>query len=930
MPVLDDDLSRQVAQLQQLYQQGLLSEANFRAALIGLNLDTEQIRKIERQIIVQGDYIEQRKTAEPPVSSPTLDADTALSRYLKHVIGSNHLLQLQGIRSSTGLVSIELEEIYITLTATERRTIADEQQWLDDMQHLAPGEARRSPKTPGDRPRESVQQVKVKVQDALRDHMRLVVLGDPGCGKTTLLKYLALTFARDPKGETGLVERRLQLKEARLPILLPLRDFAKHLQENYKDPSTDGPLCLLNFLNTYFEFQDIHLPERFFADRLQRGECLVLLDGVDEVADLPMRHRIARIIEKFTIAYPDNRYVVTSRIVGYTEAARLGEKYEVTTVRDFTWEDITNFVTYWNRSIEIALADAETPQALFGAKQQTDALLKAIENNERVRELAVNPLMLTVIALVQRYRARLPERRAELYEEAIEVLLSHWDVAKGLSSAITIAGRELDAGDRRSLLEPVALWMMEQHAREIEAEDLQYQLSQRFKEMLGDDYQAHRAAIGLRRLISERSGVLVERGQGIYVFSHLTFQEYLAARAISDRTDYIDYTLKHLNDSWWHEVVLLEAGYLSTQGKHRVRELIYAIVKCRSESVPYNNLVLAYECVQDIGQNHIDEDLQSEIRARLRRDVDLGTSLLIARLLGRASQTAMYKRVRSRLPRSVRYLANRISALGSRRRKAASEALAKIGGIYWTSSHGEPEWIHIPAGEFWMGSDVDGEAEKPMHRVNLKSFLISRVLITNVQYRTFVESTAHRPPQHWIDGKVPRGYENHPVIYVSWYDAMAYCKWLSRLSDKIITLPTEAQWEKSARGDLDQRRYPWGNEWDKTRCNSFESGLGSTSAVGGFSEGMSPYGCLDLVGNVYEWTLSLWDKWQGHMPTLHFAYPYLPQDGREEVDAPNTACRVVRGGAYNSGRGTVCCTHRFGYSPDKYDYDMGFRVVAII
>jgi len=163
-----------------------------------------------------------------------------------------------------------------------------------------------------------------------------------------------------------------QLKEARLPILLPLRDFAKHLQENYKDPSTDGPKLLLNFLNTYFEYQDIKLPVRFFADHLQQGECLVLLDGVDEVADLPTRHRIARIIEKFTIAYPDNRYVVTSRIVGYTDAARLGEKYDVTTVRDFTWEDITRFVAYWNRSIEIALADGETPQAMFAAKRQTE------------------------------------------------------------------------------------------------------------------------------------------------------------------------------------------------------------------------------------------------------------------------------------------------------------------------------------------------------------------------------------------------------------------------------------------------------------------------------------------------------------------------------------------------------------------------------
>ena len=162
-------------------------------------------------------------------------------------------------------------------------------------------------------------------------------------------------------GERGIDETLRHAMEQRLPILLPLRDFAVYLQQKHKDPSTDGPKLLLDFLNSYFANNDIHLPERFFADRLAKGECLVLLDGVDEVADLPTRHRIARIIEKFTIAYPNNRYVVTSRIVGYTDAARLGENYAVTTVRDFTWDDITRFVTYWNRAVELALARRETP-----------------------------------------------------------------------------------------------------------------------------------------------------------------------------------------------------------------------------------------------------------------------------------------------------------------------------------------------------------------------------------------------------------------------------------------------------------------------------------------------------------------------------------------------------------------------------------------
>ncbi len=916
MPNLDDDLSAQLERFQNLYKQGLITEADFRIFLRGLRLSDDEISRIERQIIVQGDYIEQRKTPEPPVSSPTLDADTALSRYLHHVIGSNHLLQLQGIRSSTGLVSIELEEIYITLTATERRTIADEQQWLDEMQHLAPGEAQRTAKMMGDRPRETVQQVKVKVQEALRDHSRLVVLGDPGCGKTTLLKFLALTFARDPKGETGVVETRLQLKEARLPILLPLRDFAKHLQENYKDPSTDGPLCLLNFLNTYFEYQDIKLPARFFADKLTRGECLVLLDGVDEVADLSTRHRIARIIERFTIAYPNNRYIVTSRIVGYTDAARLGENYAVTTVRDFTWEDITHFVTYWNRSIEIALAGGETPQAMFAAKQQTEALLKAIENNERVRDLAVNPLMLTVIALVQRYRAQLPERRAELYEEAIEVLLSHWDVAKGLSSAIVIAGRELDAGDRRSLLEPVALWMMEQHAREIEADELRRQLGQRFYEMVGDWRAAGKAVDAFLQSIRERSGLLIERGQDIYAFSHLTFQEYLTARIVAGRTDYIQYTLPRAADSWWREVVLLEAGCLSAQsGKERVTSLIRAIMNLRDEPEPYHNVILAAECLRDAGPARVEGDIYGEVQRRLRKEFERP------------------------IQKTRKILGVRVGSTQTdiRRRAAAAEALGRIESgagtqpAFWRLPYGEPVWVEVPAGEFSMGDDSSQyEDERPCHRVNLPAFKIAKVPITNAQYRFFVEAKNYDPPEHWPDGKIPRGYESHPVVNVSWYDALKYCAWLSEATNQSIMLPSEAQWEKAARGDRDQCAYPWGAEWDETKCNTSELGIGETTPVGIFPEGISLYGCLDMSGNVWEWSTTIWGPWneKDYTATLKYPYPYVPNDGREDVAAGDDIARVLRGGSFFSPRDYARCAVRGWLVPSDRDRHIGFRVVV--
>ncbi len=838
----------------------------------------------------------------------TCDPADALACYLTRVVEDNSRLQLQGIRSASGLVSIDLEEVYVTLTATVRRSVHEEETWIEEMTQLAPGETRRATGT-----RESVQQVRVQVQEALRMYDQLVVLGDPGCGKTTLLRWLALTYARDmmvdgrppTAGDDEIrntpraswVKERLGIDERRLPVFLPLRDFARYLEQKCPNVGADGPRLLLDYLRLYFANQQLALPPDFFETKLLAGECALLFDGMDEVASMPTRQRAARIIERFTAAYPQNRYVVTSRIVGYTGGARLGGDYAITTVRDFTDADIDRFARHWNRAVETVLAGEATPYALRKAEEEADKLVKAIQGSERVRELAVNPLLLTVIALVQRYRAQLPDRRVELYEEAVEVLLVQWDAVKGLSATAVLQGLELDAGDRRSLLEPIALWMMEKHVRELDLDDLRKQLASPFHAMLKDLRQTAKAVDGFVALINARSGLLAERGQGIYAFSHLTFQEHLAARAVADRADNVAYTLARLGDSWWREVILLEAGYLSTQGKRRATELIRASMEHQKEPEPYHNLVLAAEALRDVGQARVEGDLGGEIQRRLRQ----------------AFETPLKKG--QNLPALIQ------------RRAAAAEALGKIesGGFgaqpaFWRLPYGEPVWVEIPAGPFWMGG---GREAHPLH---LETFQIARVPVTNAQYRLFVEATRHKPPRHWDDGRVPRGLENHPVVHVTWRDALAYCRWLSEVTCKSITLPSEAEWEKAASWEQGRetskqgirgRSYPWGDEWDETRCSSRELGLGSTTPVGIFPEGASPSGCLDMAGNVWEWTRSIYKD-----------YPYDPTDGRENLEAGDEVRRVLRGGSFNFNQDYARCSYRFWVLPgDAWDDD-GFRVVV--
>jgi formylglycine-generating enzyme required for sulfatase activity len=239
----------------------------------------------------------------------------------------------------------------------------------------------------------------------------------------------------------------------------------------------------------------------------------------------------------------------------------------------------------------------------------------------------------------------------------------------------------------------------------------------------------------------------------------------------------------------------------------------------------------------------------------------------------------------------------------------------------------EPDMFRIPAGEFLMGSDpnIDKHAqasEQPQHTLYLPDYYMGKTPVTNAQYAYFVQATDHGQPMHWKDGDPPGGKDVHPVVEVSWVDAMAYCNWLSEVTGRPYRLPSEAEWEKVARG-TDGRIYPWGNEWDPRRCNSGEGGPGDTTPVGAYLRGASPYGLLDMAGNVWEWTLSLWGD-QEQRPD--FRYPYEPLDGRESLDELNNFRRVLRGGSFNNTDISVRCAYRISNFPNAKGKEMGFRV----
>ncbi|MEI6180663.1 MAG: SUMF1/EgtB/PvdO family nonheme iron enzyme [Chloroflexales bacterium] len=229
-----------------------------------------------------------------------------------------------------------------------------------------------------------------------------------------------------------------------------------------------------------------------------------------------------------------------------------------------------------------------------------------------------------------------------------------------------------------------------------------------------------------------------------------------------------------------------------------------------------------------------------------------------------------------------------------------------------------PEMVEVPVGSFLMGSsdaNAEWKGEKPQHTLTLPTYWIGKTEVTNAQFRPFVEGDGYTNRDYWTEaGWTWRQANNvtrpeywngpdYPVVGVSWFEAVAYCRWLSKQTGIAFRLPTEAEWEKAARGP-DGLLWPWGNTWDAKRANSSESGLNQPMPVGQYPDGASPYGALDMAGNAWEWCATKWGK----------PYPYQLEDEWQAAYLRDDTIRVIRGGSWDNGRIYVRGAYRYNYS----------------
>ncbi len=377
---------------------------------------------------------------------------------------------------------------------------------------------------------------------------KFVILGGPGSGKTTLMSYFALMLAQKQSQLLG-----LDADTDWLPILIRIRDFVRDLDQSILEH-------IRVFAEKNMTLKD--LPPGFFEHWLEDGRALILLDGLDEVAEEGKRYDVVRRIETFLGKFDRNRAIITSRPVGYRRDFFNTAEFPHYQMQSFDNDKISLFLDNWYNS---RFADRQQ------AQRQKESLQRALGENDRIKLLARNPLLLTIIALIHRYQGFLPKRRNELYEKAVETLLVSWEKKKELSSDKQL--KYLDMGDLKRLMELLAYWVHtqgkignnEEGGTLIDQGELIEKLNQEIRELKEVKlYQAQEETGRFLELIQGRTGLLNEQGQDYYAFVHKTFQEYLCAKEIhyQAQNEYklgiiLNCIRENLHDSHWREVLLL-------------------------------------------------------------------------------------------------------------------------------------------------------------------------------------------------------------------------------------------------------------------------------------------------------------------------------------------------------------------------------------
>ena len=765
----------------------------------------------------------------------------------------------------------------------------------------------------------------ISALEAATGERQMVLLGDPGSGKTTFANYLCLYLAGarlQRLGEPTLLAGENWLSHLEpawthgpiLPLQITLRRFCA---TPWCDGTAEG---LWNYIDEMLSEQDLADFAPHLRRELAEGGVLVLLDGLDEVADPAQRRVVRNAVAAFATTYqhPHNRYLVTCRGYAYQDAGCQLEGFPAHQLAPFHQEQIDRFIGCWYR--EVCRLGWKSPKEAKDLTQQ----LQAATLRPDLAPLASSPLQLAMMASLHFSWGQLPQDRVQLYQEMVRLLLVRWQEAR-LGQDNRLA-QKLTSSDLESALERVAFTAHRTQTRVEGTADIdEPTLRGVLKDYLDGSWDQ---AGTLVTYIQDRAGLLIDRGQGIYTFPHRSYQEYLAGCFLAVQPDFPDAAARLARENYgqWREVILWSVGVMA-----RLKKMLHVAVNVADALCPPEAPAAAAS--------------ESDWRlAHLAGEVLLEISL--KEVASRSRYASVLDRVRKWLVALVEK-----GGLTPKERAAAGIALGSLGdprpGV-GLRADGLPDldWIEIPPGPFTMGSkkgETPYGSETPQFECRLitKPYRISRYPVTVAQFQSFVDAGGYTDIAHnwwtadgwkWKEGHQINGPEdydpafqtpNHPRVGVSWFEAVAFCRWLAELTRLPVTLPSEVEWERAAR-HTDVRAYPWADPADKTqvaadlaqRCNMGATGIGHTSAVGLFPNGLAECEAADLAGNVWEWCRTLW---RGNY-----------HDYEKQVDdAPEgTGMRVLRGGSWrNGGPGSLRGSYRsYGAPVNRYP-SLGFRCV---
>ncbi|MBL8425263.1 MAG: SUMF1/EgtB/PvdO family nonheme iron enzyme [Candidatus Accumulibacter phosphatis] len=838
--------------------------------------------------------------------------------------------------SDTRREPLQLADVYVPL-ATHLRLPAQTTlaQWLEGDRQRARGERADLETAHETRP--------VSVLEALAQHRQLTLLGAAGSGKSTFGASVLLTLAQ---ARTGQADRLTDLGTAwphgaLLPVRVVLRRFAEELPAG-SAPSSAGDLWA--FIGRSLDAAGYGLSSATCQTirRVARDQgALFLFDGLDECGSEAARQRVLGAVDEFMRSAGRHcRFLLTAR--PYAWPGGPDPAQGVYSLADFDDEQIEQFIRAWYAALLrrqwLSPGDAE---------RKRDDLLAARRRPELL-PLARNPLLLTLMASLHANRGRLPDDRADLYDDSVNLLLLRWSRQIGADKTLldALAIPTLKLSDLRGVLEELAFAV---HAESVVEQAILHaspaaagatgapadigegRLLQAFRRLLQSDL--NKAAIVVD-YIEKRAGLLLgqgfRNGERQFAFPHRTFQEFLAASHLAARPDFATECARLARQAPGHwQVVLPLAARLAKaeRGASAADELIggQAIADCRRKrpvaAADWNCALLAGMQLLEIGVGAIRQrERTGAIAARVANW--LAASLPIHPDDGGATRT---QRARA---------GDVLAQLGDPRFEAQRFFLPADDRLGFVRIAADPEFsIGTRPSDKERVSQIAGYPV-PDHEINdaltpTPEFYIARYPVTVAQFRAFVEATgfAIGDPDALLDP------DSRPVRYVSWHEALAWCGWLNEVlatsgvfADHPIarlvrehawrvTLPSELEWEKAARGGLAGAVFPWGGEVDPERANDDEAEINDSSAVGCFPA--NGFGLCDMAGNVWEWTRSAYGP-----------YPYDPSDvKREGLNSGSDVNRVVRGGSWFYLRDYARCAARYGFLPGARDDSLGFRVV---